>query len=321
MNQRPSSGKDKARSSSSLAEEPNAARCLTLLAEGAALAVPEVDQAAYQEFRSAVSTLALRIPDHANDQEKLFQIKAILQHFEMYRNASETALRERLTGWRNLTARLVRELLGSMGIDGSSVAVAPLTARIRSLLTADDIREYQEALDEFLRPRGGDEKNQSATSALKAADRSTANTNAAGLLGGGAAAEHLNRLLQRGARGYVVLFRLGCMEMIHDRFGLEAVEDCLMSVSAHLMHNLHSDDTMYHWSDSSLMAILLGRANDQILYAELNRLASRNRDIAIAVAGRTIMLRVPLEYDIAPISRLRDTNDLFKFSQEHTTKW
>jgi hypothetical protein len=268
-----------------------------------------------------VSSLALQVRDSASDQEKLAAIKDVLQEFEKHRNSSENALRERLMGWRNLTARLLRELLGSMGIDAGSAVAAPLVANIKSLLMAEDIRSYQESLDDFLRPRGNGENGESVRSPLKAADRSTANMNAAGLRGGGAAADYLNRVLQRGARGYAVLFKLGCMEIIHERFGLEAVEDCLMSVSAHLAQSLHSDDAIFHWSDSSLMAIMLGRPNEQILLAELNRIASRNRDLAIVAGGRTIMLRVPIEYNVTPISRLRDGSDLFKFSQEQATRW
>jgi hypothetical protein len=302
-------------------EAPGPARCLTLLAEGAASATPEIEQSAYQEFRAAISTLAMQVRDSASDQEKLAVIKEMLQCFETHRNASETAMRERLTGWRNLTARLLRELLGGMGIEAGSMAAAPLVAGIKDLLTFEDIRNYQESLDDFLRPRGANGSSQSVSSPLKTADRTTSNTNAAGLRGGGAAVEYLGRALQRGARGFAVLFQLGCMDMIHERFGLEAVEDCLMSVSAHLTQSLHSDDAIFHWSDSSLMAIMLGRGNEQILHAELNRIASRNRDIAISVSGRTIMVRVPLEYNFTPISRLHDGNDLYKFSQEHATKW
>jgi hypothetical protein len=300
---------------------PGEERCLSLLAEGAALSMPEIDSAAYQEFRSSVAGLALQIPDRLDDQEKLPRVKAILQQFEKHRGASEIALRERLTGWRNLSSRLLRELLGSLGIDANSVAVAPLVAKVANLMTADDLRLYQEALDDFLRPRSADGNVQSAASQFKAADRSTANTNAAGLRGGGAAVEHLTRVMERGSRGYVVLFRLGCIEMIHERFGLEAVEDCLMSVSAHLTQSLHSDDAIFHWSDSALMAVVLGRANEQILAAELHRTVARSRDITIVVGGRTIMLRVPVDFDIAAISQLREPSDLYKFSQQLAKAW
>jgi GGDEF domain-containing protein len=127
--------------------------------------------------------------------------------------------------------------------------------------------------------------------------------------------------MERGGAGFIVLIRLSCLEVINQRFGKEAVEDCLMAVSAFLTASLHSDDAIYHWSDSSLLAILQGRPSEQILAAELQRIASQNRDSSINVAGRTIMLRIPLAFELTPISRLRTADDLYRLSTQSTTKW
>jgi hypothetical protein len=91
---------------------------------------------------------------------------------------------------------------------------------------------------------------------LKEANRSTTNDNAAGLRGGGAAVEHLRAILENCSLGYIVFFRLGCMDVIGERFGTEATQDSLMAVAAFLTHSLRSDDMIYFWSDTSLLAIL-----------------------------------------------------------------
>jgi GGDEF domain-containing protein len=122
--------------------------------------------------------------------------------------------------------------------------------------------------------------------------------------------------MARDNKGFVVVFRLGCLDMIGERFGWEAIHDCLMAVSAYLTHSLHSNDIIYHWSDSSLLAIMQGRANEQMLSAELNRIAAHNRDITVQIDGRTIMLRIPLDFDITVISRLRSADDLYKLAPE-----
>jgi hypothetical protein len=168
----------------------------------------------------------------------------------------------------------------------------------------------------FLHPTDARGNEKDIVSPLAKTDRSTANLNASGLRGGGSAVEHLERIMDQGGQGYVVLFRLSCLEMIFERFGPEAVEDCLMAISAYLTHSLHSDDTIYHWSDSSLLAILQRRVNEQILRAELNRIAAHNRDITITVNDRTIMLRVPLDFDIYPINGFGGAEDLYKLSPE-----
>jgi GGDEF domain-containing protein len=111
-----------------------------------------------------------------------------------------------------------------------------------------------------------------------------------------------------------VLFRLSCLNMINQRFGPDAVEDCLMAVSAFLTESLHSDDAIYHWSDSSLLAILQGRINEQILTAELERIVFQNRETSVNIGDRATMLRIPITFDITPIDHLQSADDLYKVS-------
>jgi hypothetical protein len=109
--------------------------------------------------------------------------------------------------------------------------------------------------------------------------------------------------------------------MIGERFGLEAVQDSLMAVSAVLTHSLRSDDAVYHWSDSSLLAILQTPVSVPILTAAMRRIVDNNRDITIQIGGRTVMLRIPLEFEIPPISQLRTAEDLHKLSASRAKKW
>jgi GGDEF domain-containing protein len=114
--------------------------------------------------------------------------------------------------------------------------------------------------------------------------------------------------------GFIVLFRLSCLEIVSQRFGPEAVEDCLMAVSAYLTAGLDSNDAIYHWSDSALLAILQGRSNELILTAELERILAQNRESSICIAGRAIMLRIPISFHVTPINRLHSPDDLLRIS-------
>ncbi len=302
----PSAGKE--------ASSPDAERCLTLLAEGASLNMPEIDEESYKEFRANVRAMALQIPDRLPEDDKLAMIRDIVHEFENYRKGAEEALRNRLNGWRSLAATLLEELLASLGIDAASPGAKLLGQMVRNLTVAEDIQAYRVQLDEFLHHHesGGSAAN---ASPLKVADRTTANDNASGLRGGGVAVEHLRTIMERGATGYVALFHLSCLEVIHERFGADAVQDCLMAVSAFLTHSLRGDDAIYHWSDCTLLAILQDRASELILAAELQRIASHNRDITINIGERTIMLRIPLTFDLTPISGFNSAEDLFKLSR------
>jgi GGDEF domain-containing protein len=267
-----------------------------------------------------VGKLSLQIPDRLPEHEKMALIRDVLREFEKYRGDSESELRERAAGWRTLVVSMFRELLGNLAIDPLSPVVLPLNQRIARMVTAEEIEGARSALEEFLRP-GGHERRNSRTAALKVADRTTANDNAAGLRGGGAAVEHLARVMEQGRHGFVVLFQLGCLDMICERFGIEAMQDCLMAVSAYLTHTLRRDDAIFHWSDSTLLAVVLDRPNEQILTAELERIASQNRDITINVGGRVVMLRIPLGFELIPIERLTSASDINRLSGHRVVQW
>jgi GGDEF domain-containing protein len=187
------------------------------------------------------------------------------------------------------------------------------------LSTAADINAWREKFNLFLHPLNSKGPAEELAARLRAADCSTANDNASGLRGGGSALEHVRKIMAASAdgipaNGFIVLFRLSCLEVISNRFGPEAVEDCLMAVSAYLMAGLQSTDSIYHWSDSALLAILQGRPSEALLKAELERVIAQNRESSIKVAGRTIMLRIPLDFQMTPISRLRSPEDLMRIS-------
>jgi GGDEF domain-containing protein len=296
-----------------LVELPNPERFLTLAVEGLARGVPEIDSETYKQFRSNVAKLALQLPDRAPEEEKLTQLRSIVREFGDYRKVGEDELRDRTLAWRSVTAFLFHELLKALGVDDAAARSDELSSRIAAATSAERIQNLRTQLDLFLHPGGADSGPVQASS-LHTADHTTANDNAAGLRGGGSALEHLRRIMAAGGKAFIVLFRLSCLNMISQRFGPEAVEDCLMAVAAFLTQSLLSDDAVYHWSDSSLLAILEGRANEQILTAELERIVFQNRETTVNIGGRATMLRIPLTFDLTPVERLESPDDLLKIT-------
>jgi GGDEF domain-containing protein len=290
--------------------------CLTMLIEGATLGVPEVDAQAYRRFRSNVDNLVHKMAGNLPTEERVTLIRGIVQEFDTYRAETETAMREALVGWRGLIAKLFGKLMTSLGIEAQNPDVFSLNQRIRHLTTAPEIEAWDEKLNSFLDPRSGIAPVDDSPARMRMADTSTANDNLTGLHGGGRALERLTQLIESADRGFVVLFRLGCLNLINERFGEEAVEDAVMAVSSYLTHSLRKEDAIYHWTDASLLAILDKRSNEHILNAELKRIVALNRDVNINIGGRTVMLRIPIEFDAVPIARLRSADDVRKLSLE-----
>ena len=68
-------------------------RTLTLLVEGTALNMPEIDPEDYKAFRGSVGRLALQLPDRLPEDDQLALIRTILHEFENYRKLSEAAIK------------------------------------------------------------------------------------------------------------------------------------------------------------------------------------------------------------------------------------
>ena len=182
-------------------ELANPERVLTLVVEGAARGVPEVDVTAYKEFRDTIARLALQLPDRLPDEEKMAQVRSLLREFEKYRNHSEAELRNRTAEWRGLVSSLFRELLKSLGIDATTPHPARLLRELANTATAQESHALLLSLETFLHPQGEDSAPAEA-SQFRKPDHSTANDNAAGLRGGGSAIEHVKRILASGEKGF-----------------------------------------------------------------------------------------------------------------------
>lgn len=292
---------------------PIGQQCMELLLHGASTNVPAIDPKTYREFRSNVGRLALQIPKSGSDEDALLLTRTILHEFENYYAGAQSALRGSLDAWHGVVTTLLTALLESLGIQPSAQMGLVLKKRIRDLAAPEEIEKWREEVERLICPFLVTAQADSAE-ALKQMNPSKANDNAAGLMGGGSALEHVGKLMEEGVGAFIVVFELRCLNIISMRFGQEAVQDCLMAVSAFLTAGLESRDKIFHWSDSKLLAVLLGRPNEPILRAELDRIISKNRESTIRVAGRPIMVRIPLTFEILPINRLRSPEDLIRLS-------
>jgi hypothetical protein len=65
---------------------------------------------------------------------------------------------------------------------------------------------------------------------------------------------------------------------------------------------------------------LQGRYSEFIVSAELARIIAQNRESSINVAGRAIMLRIPITFEVTPISQLHTAEDLLRISAHQAAK-
>ena len=277
------------------------------------LNMTEIDADSYHEFRANLNRLALQIGDPGSEEDRLTLMRMMVHEFVNYKAASEKAQHEHLASWRSLIVRMAQDLLVSKGINPVAPTATLLLEEAGRVSATGDMHKFREMLDALARA-GSDLSSATVADLQRTADLSTGNDNAVGLPGSGAAVERVKRIMGVGGAGYIVLFRLSCLDVIRQRFGPEAVQDALMAVSSFLTSSLHSDDSIFHWSDSALLAILQGRASEQILAAELQRIVMQNRETTVNIGGRNVMMRIPISFDLTAISKLRSADDMLNLS-------
>jgi GGDEF domain-containing protein len=284
-------------------------RALGLLLEGAAINLPQIDPDAYRRFRSGILRSSIRLNEQQSEADLLSTVKAIIHEFENYRSDSDLTLEAVQKEWRQSVGVLMHLLAERDKVEQRSELWASFTHGLSSAHCAAEIQSFRAKLQKLFQHSGEEQAAKRAEEAEEQ-DRSTANDNAAGLRGGGAAIEHVSAMIAQSRPGYVGLFRLSCLDVVGERFGPEGIQDCLMTVSAFLIQNMRAEDAVYHWSESSLLAVCDRKIREDILAAELNRVLARNREFTINIGDRAIMLRIPVELQLFPITEFGSADDL-----------
>jgi len=288
-----------------------ARRALGLLLEGAAINFLQPDPEAYGRMRNAILRDSIRIAEPQSEADLLLAVQAIIREFDAYRSHSEETLEARQKEWRQVVAMLSQLLIEQRKFKPESEEWTGVKVALASAVTAEEILSLREQLQRTFLRTGAEAAAREAELAEEQ-DRSVANDNAAGLRGGGAAIEQVRTMIAKSKPGYIGLFRLSCLDVVGERFGQEGIQDCLMAVSAFLIENLRAEDSVYHWSESSLLAVCDRKIREDILSAELNRVLQRNRDFTIQIGDSTIMLRIPIDLELFPIDAFQSADDLQK---------
>jgi len=284
-------------------------KAAAMLLEGIASSVVVIDLPAYRSFRSAILRSPLNLPELVAEQEMTVEVKAVVREFERYRTANETTLKERHNEWRQTVSQLAHLLAGYNRIDQSSDLWTGICVQLRSATSGEEIAALREKLVQLFQSLEVQTASRRAAEVGRQ-DMSTANHNAAGLRGGGSALEQVRGLMSEGKPVCVGIFRLKCLDVVGERFGQEGIQDCLMAVAAFLTQNLSSHDSIYHWSESSLVVVCERRIREDVLSAEWNRVLARNRDFTISIGGRNIMLRIPIYLELISASQIDAADDL-----------
>jgi GGDEF domain-containing protein len=289
---------------------PAADKFLTKLIEQAVLDVSDLDVKANKKLRDNVGRLAPLLPALPLNASDLALMQQILEEFGRYHQSAEIAVRDQISGWRALVSKLLDMLLSEVGVKANSTDAAPLMKGVATLLTGEELHGFMILMTEFFRLKCAHGKADK-TGGQQHITLAASNDNVTGLHGDGAAVEYVKDILDTGGKGFVVFFHLSSLCSIKERYGVEVMQDCMMAISAFLTRNLRSEDTIYYWNESYLLAVLPSPAAEKTMAAVIQNIVDKNRDITVRLGGRVVMLRVPMSYELTPISRLHTAADLY----------
>lgn len=284
-----------------------------LLLDGLISHQVQVDEGLHRRLRSAILRDSNALAETLSKEELLARVAAIVRSFEGYRSETESILDLRLKAWHQLAFALLQRLAEALHIDLEAEQWKSFTADLSTAKEAEQLTDLRSRL--LLLLHRHDPTGHHVAEEEEEQDRSTLNDNAAGLRGGGAALDHIGRMLLSKRPGYIAIFRLSCLDVIGERFGSEGMQDCLMTVAAFLAENLRHEDTVYYWSESSLLAVCDRKVREEMISAEFNRILARNRDFTLQIGERNIMLRIPIAMQLYPIQQFESPDDVLHLNE------
>lgn len=267
-------------------------RCIDLLAEGTAINTPEILPGQFTHFRETVSATLPEINSSHNQGAMLTAIRHCLQPFEAYRLSTEAETRNLTREWHQMSDGLLAGLEASGLLGPEAGRILPIRQKLKAAEHAETIRALRIEVENLI-GRYAPVASKRGGPTLRG-DNGLIVESPTGLKGFPEAKVQLEEMLKNVEAGFVAFFHLTGVRMIESRFGYEAAQDCLMSVSSQLVQGMQSADRLYHLDKDVLMGILMNRPSREFAIGEMNRVAAQNRELTMRLEGRTVMLRVPI---------------------------
>jgi ActR/RegA family two-component response regulator len=136
-------------------------------------------------------------------------------------------------------------------------------------------------------------------------------TESQGLPGPSEAREYLDSLFYTRCKAHVVLVKLTILQMVEDRYGVEAAADYVRATMKYLMHGLGPTDRLFLWSRDVLMIVIQRQLSPVAMRIEITRLMQERRESITDATGRQIMVAAPTAFDLLPTAGFANFDEMF----------
>lgn len=261
----------------------------------------------YSDFYEKMSQLSMQLSLCSSVDEKFHALQETLYEIHRYQRSEGKESRSPELAWRTLAATALCALF-------TPVDAKRLSACDDRFLGETKLQELDEEIDDFessmsLRPQlsGGNADCSEEWKRPFSTDLNpTRLKDGAELLG------RLEQLINNHKVGYIIVFRLSCLDIVGERFGWDAVVDSVGAVSDHLSESMKRYGEVFYWNDSTLLAVVETRAPEKALTRSILQLINGNRDIFVQVGNHLVLLRMPLVFHLLSIADLASTKQFCK---------
>lgn len=258
----------------------------------------------YAEFHEKMSGMAQRLSECSTLDEKFLALQQTLYEIHRYQESKAKDLRKPEFTWRALAATLLCALF-------TPHDAKRLSAGKDRLLGEAMLRDLNDGVDTFegaMRSQPEqDVENRPWVDEWRPSFE--AELNPTSLRCGDAALSRVEELLQRGAKGFAIVFRLGCLDVVGERFGLEALEESVRAVTGYLSESIQRYGELFYWNESTFVTVVETRAPEKSFRTTIVQIVNNNRSAFVQVGDHLVLLQMPLEFEMFSILGMKSAKE------------
>jgi GGDEF domain-containing protein len=133
-----------------------------------------------------------------------------------------------------------------------------------------------------------------------------------GLPDANGAAEAISRIWGRRMEHYVAVITAERLDSVNLRFGSQAGDQTLRSLSRHIARQLGTGDCLFRGRGSSLILLMERHQPEALVASELARVSPGRIDSAIRFRDREVMIPVPVSWDLFALRTQSRVEDLLR---------
>jgi diguanylate cyclase (GGDEF)-like protein len=292
--------------------ESSMLRVAQLLLHGIGTNAIRCDPEEYLQFRESMEQTAAALADCADGPETMMQAGGAVRSLEDYNRRTAHLLRERGSELQSMVKMLTTAIseISTAGEENVS-RLRHIEGEISSAAQIEDVRAVRAHLSVCLGEirMEADRQKLAASSAVNRLkqdlERLQINqlTDAVTRLPVRAqAVELISNACESGQPAFAAVMAIDRLQTVNTTYGSEAGDQLLRYFSGYIRRSLPSEDRLFRWTGTSLLALVVRPIRTEALRDEIRHLMEQNLEHTVRTATRSIRLPVTARWAVFPLT-------------------